>query len=194
MFEQPKLKVESVKIGDLVPYEKNAKKHPEEQVKTIERSMEEFGNCDPISAWHDADGRIIIVEGHGRLMAMRGLGAPDDLEVPVIFLDHLTDAQRRAYTLAHNKTNMNSSWDYDLLLTELDSLADEFDFESFGFEEANIDWDAGVEDLDEKRYEPPKHKMLRCPMCGGVDFDMHFKQVEGGELTAGAGRPDEDIS
>lgn len=82
---------------------------------------------DPIGIWGKDN---LIVEGHGRLMACKQLGI---MQVPCIRLDHLTDEQRRAYTLAHNKTAEMSDWDYDILDEEIGNIFD-IDMESFGFE------------------------------------------------------------
>ena len=103
------IKIDIMPISELKPYEKNARKHQSEDVGAIVASIKEFGFNDPIGVWSDEN---IIVEGHGRLEAAKALG----LEVvPVIHLDHLTDEQRRAYALAHNKTAELSLWDDDLL-------------------------------------------------------------------------------
>ncbi len=121
------LKVEYLNIDELKPYEKNAKLHPKEQVKQIKESIKQFGMDDPIAVWGEEN---LIVEGHGRLMACKELGYT---EVPIIRLDHLTEEQRKAYTLVHNKTTMNSDFDIDLLNLELESIVD-IDMEDFGFD------------------------------------------------------------
>lgn len=107
------LKIEYVALDKLKQYEKNARKHQEADLSTIKASISEFGMSDPIGVWGKGN---IIVEGHGRYLACKELGID---EVPVIHLDHLTDEQRRAYTLAHNKTAEMSEWDFDLLGDEL---------------------------------------------------------------------------
>lgn len=119
------LKIEYVKTEDLKTYENNAKLHPAEQIEQIKKSIQEFGMNDPIAVWQDN----VIIEGHGRLIACRELGMK---KVPVIRLDGLTDEQRRAYMLVHNKLTMNSGFDFDILQEELESLSD-FDMEDFGF-------------------------------------------------------------
>lgn len=129
MRPMPELKVTEVPISELVEYEGNAKLHPHEQIDQIASSIEEFGNCDPIGAWHNAEGELEIVEGHGRLMALRKLGVD---KAPVIILDHLSDEQRRAYALVHNKLTMNSDFDIGILADELAAL-DSFDMSEFGF-------------------------------------------------------------
>lgn len=120
-----KLKIEYVAIDDIKPYEKNAKLHPAEQIEQIKKSIEQFGMNDPIGIWKDE-----IVEGHGRLLALKEL---DYKEVPIIRLDHLSDEERKAYILAHNKLTMNSDFDIDILNEELDDILN-INMEDFGFE------------------------------------------------------------
>lgn len=169
------LKITTMKTSDLVPYAMNAKQHPQEQVDQIAASIAEFGMNDPIAVWHNADGQPIIVEGHGRLLALQKLGIE---ECPVISLDNLTDSQRKAYTLIHNKLTMNSGWDTDKLSTELASLADDFDFDFYGFQlpEDSFDFDS-TPDLEEDNYAEPEHEMWKCPACGHVDRKEHYKKV-----------------
>jgi hypothetical protein len=162
-----KLEIEYVGIDTIKPYKKNAKLHPQEQIEQIKKSIEQFGMDDPIGIWRDE-----IVEGHGRLIACKELGYT---EVPIIRLDHLTDEERKAYTLAHNKLTMNSDFDIDILNEELDSILD-INMEDFGFENVEIDWD-NVENLSNNNYDEPTHNMLECPKCHHVDRDIHFKKV-----------------
>lgn len=121
------LKIEYLTLDKLKPYEKNARKHQEADLSTIKASISEFGMSDPIGVWGKDN---IIVEGHGRYLACKELGID---EVPVIHLDHLTDEQRRAYALAHNKTAEMSEWDFDLLGDELADILD-IDMSDFGFD------------------------------------------------------------
>ena len=121
------LKIEYVALEKLKPYEKNARKHQEADLSTIKASISEFGMSDPIGVWGKSN---IIVEGHGRYLACKELGID---EVPVIHLDHLTDEQRRAYTLAHNRTGEMPEWNFDLLGDELADILD-IDMSDFGFE------------------------------------------------------------
>jgi hypothetical protein len=162
------LKIEYIDIDSIKPYKNNAKQHPAEQIEQIKKSIEQFGMDDPIGIWKDE-----IVEGHGRLIACKELGMK---EVPVIRLDHLTDKERKAYTLAHNKLTMNSDFDIDILNAELEDLID-IDMTDFGFENIEIDWD-NVEELTEKNYDEPTHNMLECPACHHIDRDIHFKKVD----------------
>ena len=110
------MQIVKIKIDDLKPYEKNAKLHPREQIEQIKKSIEQFGMNDPIGVWGDEN---IIVEGHGRLEALKELGFS---EVECIRLDHLTDEERKAYTLAHNKLTINSYFNLYVLNEELNSI------------------------------------------------------------------------
>lgn len=121
------LKIEYLTLDKLKPYDKNAKKHQEADLSTIKASITEFGMSDPIGVWGEDN---VIVEGHRRYLACKELGIE---QVPVIHLDHLTDEQRRAYALAHNKTAEMSEWDIDLLGEELDGIFD-IDMSDFGFD------------------------------------------------------------
>lgn len=125
-------RIELWPVGRLQPYAKNARTHSDEQVDQIAASMREFGFTNPILV-DSADG---IIAGHGRLMAAKRLGLAT---VPVIVLDHLTDAQRRAYILADNKLALNAGWDNDLLAQELEQLhAEGFDLELTGFSDDEL--------------------------------------------------------
>lgn len=116
----------------LMPYAKNARTHSAAQVNQIAASMTEFGFTNPILV-DTADG---IIAGHGRLMAAKKLGLS---QVPVIVLDHLTDAQRRAYIIADNKLALNAGWDDAVLLEELKALGDEgFDLDLVGFSDEEL--------------------------------------------------------
>lgn len=119
------LKIVVMNIDDLKPYAKNAKKHPKEQIRRIAKSIERFGMRDPVGIWGKDN---IIVEGHGRVLALQSLGKT---EVPCIRLDDMTDEERRAYVHAHNKTS-ESGWDYDILDEEFNELTG-FDFADYGF-------------------------------------------------------------
>jgi hypothetical protein len=121
-------------VESLAPYARNARTHSAEQVAQIAASIEEFGWTNPVLV--GADGTIIA--GHGRLMAAKRLGMA---EVPVIVLDHLTEAQRRALVVADNKIALNAGWDEELLAAELRELRDDFDYDLgvTGFSDEELD-------------------------------------------------------
>ena len=143
------MKVELVSIGSIKPYEKNAKKHPEEQVERIANSIREFGWKQPIVI--DKDNVIVI--GHGRLLAAKKLKMET---VPCVCADELTDEQIKALRLADNKTN-ESEWDFDLLGEELDGIFD-IDMSEFGFE-LNLDDNEPQEIVED---EVPEEVETRC--------------------------------
>lgn len=120
------MEIIKLKISDLKPYKGNAKIHTQEQIEQIKKSIEQFGMNDPIAVWGEEN---VIVEGHGRIEALKQLGYDD---VDVIRLDHLTDEERKAYTLAHNKINMNTGFDNKILDLELDDIQT-INMEDFGF-------------------------------------------------------------
>ena len=105
------MEIIKLKIADLTPSENNAKEHPKKQVEEIKNSINQFGFCDPVGIWGEKN---IIVEGHGRVLALQEMG---ETEVECIRLDHLTDDERKAYTLTHNKTTLSSDFDFDKQLT-----------------------------------------------------------------------------
>ena len=145
-----KLQVEYVPIKSIKPYKRNAKLHPQEQIDQIKNSMKEFGNIDPIGVWHNE-----IVEGHGRYEALKQMGAE---EIPIIRLDDLTDEQRKAYALAHNKLTMNSDFDVALLDAELAEI-ETIDMTLLGFDEPQEQPQEVVEDdFDAEPPTEPKAK------------------------------------
>lgn len=120
-------------LDRLRPYDRNPRTHSDEQVAQIAASMAEFGFTNPILV----DGESGIIAGHGRLAAARRLGLN---EVPVVVLDHLTPAQRRAYVIADNRLALNAGWDEDLLAAELHALNGEgFDLALTGFSDTELE-------------------------------------------------------
>lgn len=147
------LKVEYLDIDKLKMYENNAKLHQDEDINAIKKSIELFGFDDPIGIWSDEN---VIVEGHGRLIAAKKLKMK---KVPVIRLDHLSDEERKAYALAHNKITELSEWENEILNLELDDLSTIFDMSEFGFDLDNIP-DEEIEEI--KDDELPEYVEKRC--------------------------------
>lgn len=141
------MNIEMMPIDSIRPYEKNAKKHPADQVEHIANSIREFGFRQPLVI--DKDGVLII--GHGRLLAAKSLGMHD---VPVVRADDLTEEQVKALRLADNKTN-ESDWDFGLLDAELDEIID-IDMTDFGFEDDYI----GTENISEGEIEDNTEKKV----------------------------------
>lgn len=126
-------KYELVDIKKLKPYKNNARTHSDEQIKQIQASIREFGFINPVLI----DGGFNIIAGHGRIIAAENEGMT---EVPCVFIEHLTDAQKRAYIIADNKLAENAGWDTEKLKIELTELQDlDFNLELTGFADMEID-------------------------------------------------------
>ena len=133
MMPAPKFpQYKTVPTASLIPYVRNARTHSPDQVDKIAASIREFGFLNPIIT----DGQNGIVAGHGRVMAAQKLGLDT---LPTIDAAHLTEAQRRAYMLADNRTALDAGWDNDLLKIELQDLeAEGFDLTLTGFDLGEI--------------------------------------------------------
>lgn len=162
-------------IEKIKPYKHNAKIHTEGQIEQIKKSIREFGFNDPIAV----DEENIIIEGHGRLMAAKELGIK---EVPVIYLYGLTDQQKKAYILAHNKLTMNTGFDMDILADELEQIT-AFDMLDFGFidnaestkmQDLDNGGEVDVDDFAEDKFN------CKCPRCGML-FSVEGKGNYSGE-------------
>ena len=124
---------EKVNIDKLVPYARNARTHSREQILQLCASLREFGFVNPIIC----DKNYNIIAGHGRVIAAREEGMT---EVPCVFAEHLTEAQKRAYILADNRLALNAGWDEELLALEFGELKDlGFDLELTGFDPKEIE-------------------------------------------------------
>ncbi len=125
-------RIEHWPIDRLIPYARNPRTHSDAQIAQIAASIAEFGFNNPILV----DTKAGIIAGHGRLLAARKLQLA---EVPVIVLDHLTDAQKRAYIIADNQLALNAGWDDDILRAELAALQEEdFNVRLIGFEDEEL--------------------------------------------------------
>lgn len=150
---------ENVKIEKLKPYENNARTHSEEQVEKISRSIKEFGFINPVLI----DSNFGIIAGHGRVLGAKKLGMK---EVPCLFVEDLTDEQKRAYILADNKLALDAGWDDEILREEIKALADldfdvsltGFELEDFDFNQTDIEFEEDNYDVEEKLPEIPKAK------------------------------------
>jgi len=112
--------IEQIAIRDLTPWARNARTHSRKQVRQIAESIETFGFTNPVLI----DEHRTILAGHGRVAAAKLLGWT---EVPCLRLDHMSEAEKRAYVLADNKLALNAGWDDDLLAAELGALMAEDD-------------------------------------------------------------------
>ena len=124
---------EKVNIDRLVPYARNARTHSKEQILQLRSSLREFGFVNPVIVDKDLN----IIAGHGRILAAKAEGLT---EVPCVFVEYLTDAQKKAYILADNRLAMNAGWDEELLALEFADLKDlGFDIGLTGFDENEIE-------------------------------------------------------
>ena len=139
-----------VDINKLVPYANNARTHNKEQILKLRSSLREFGFVNPVII----DREYNVLAGHGRIMAAKEEGIA---EVPCVYADHLTEAQKKAYILADNRMALDAGWDEELLSVEMQELQDlGFDLSMTGFDEKELtdllgvdtDGDAKEDDFD----------------------------------------------
>ena len=182
--------LQQVEVRDLIPYINNAKTHPEEQVIKIAASIKEFGFNAPILV----DGDNQIIAGHGRLQAAKKIGLK---AVPVVVLDHLSEAQKKAYILADNRLGEvgGTEWDMELVSLELESLNElDFDIDLTGFSIDDIapEETEGLTDEDSVPEVPEepiskegdvwilgKHRL----MCGDSTSIDHLERLCEGQLV-----------
>lgn len=137
-----------VPITKLVPYVNNARTHSPEQINKLRSSLREFGFINPVIIDRDFG----VIAGHGRILAAKEEGIA---EVPCVFADHLTEAQKKAYIIADNRMAMDAGWDEELLRVEIEALqAEAFDLSLTGFDEKELsdlfkdDTDVQEDDFD----------------------------------------------
>ena len=150
-----------VAVSKLVPYVNNARTHNAQQITKLRSSLREFGFINPVII----DREYNVIAGHGRILAAKEEGIE---EVPCVFVDYLTPAQKKAYILADNRMAMDAGWDEELLRVEIEALqAESFDVGLTGFDEKDIaELFAGEEgdaqdddfDVDEELQKPPVTK------------------------------------
>lgn len=145
-----------VAIQKLVPYINNARTHSPEQIKKLRSSLREFGFINPVIIDRDYG----VIAGHSRILAAKEEGIK---EVPCVFADHLTEAQKKAYIIADNRMAMDAGWDEELLRVEIEALQGmDFDPLLTGFDEKELAalFDDGAEakdddfDVDEELEKP----------------------------------------
>ena len=161
-----KLMVKEIKIQEVKLPKRLLKDHPEKQVIQIANSIQAFGFNDPVAI----DEKYEIIEGVGRVLAAQKLGLET---IPTIQLSHLTQAQKKAYRIAHNKITLNTGFDLDALKLEFESLCqlDESLFSFTGFEPIELDellkLPAVPELSSELTESLSQAKTVTCPHCGG---------------------------
>ena len=125
--------MERVPVAKLIPYINNARTHSPEQIKKLRASLREFGFVNPVIIDRDYN----VIAGHGRIMAAKEEGIT---EVPCVYADHLTEAQKKAYILADNRMALDAGWDEEMLRVEIEALREmEFDPMLAGFDEKELE-------------------------------------------------------
>ena len=162
--------ITSVDLEKLVPYVNNAKKHSDDQITRIMASIREFGFLNPVLIDKDFN----IIAGHGRVMAAKRLGLN---EVPCVFIEGLTEAQRKAYILADNRLGELAEWDMTLIDLELKALDDlGFDIDLTGFE-LPIDGDDLKLDEDDKDSEDEFEDIEKLDKHYGVPYQGNKSRI-----------------
>ena len=145
---QTTTQMELVSIDKLIPYINNARTHSADQINKLRSSLRAFGFINPVIV----DRELNVIAGHGRIAAAKEEGIK---EVPCVYVDYLTEAQKKAYILADNRMAMDAGWDEELLRVEIEALkGEDFDVSLTGFDEAELadlfkdENDTGAEDDD----------------------------------------------
>lgn len=137
-----------VATDKLIPYVNNARTHSAEQINKLRASLREFGFINPVII----DREFNVIAGHGRIAAAKAEGIE---EIPCVFADHLTEAQKKAYIFADNRMALDAGWDEEMLKVEIEALqAEDIDLALTGFDEKELaslfdtDTDAQEDDFD----------------------------------------------
>lgn len=177
-------KIESVEVGLLVPYANNAKIHGKNQLEMLKKSIQEFGFLTPCLIDKDFN----LIAGHGRVMAAKALGMK---EIPCVYVEGLSEEQRRAYILADNRLGELGEWDMDLVFEELNSLnymdfdvsLTGFDFDGMNSSKPEAEEDDFEEDIPEEPKSKPgdlyqlgKHRLI----CGDSSDVTVMQKLLGG--------------
>ena len=138
---------ENVEIEKLKPYKNNARTRSDEQIEKIAKSMKEFGFINPVLV----DGNLNVIAGHGRILGAKKLGMK---EVPCLFIEDLTEEQKRAYIIADNRLAEDAGWDKELLKIELEDLKNmNFDITLTGFELEDFDFSMEETEVIEDEFD-----------------------------------------
>ena len=133
-----------VSISKLIPYQNNARTHSPDQIRKLRSSIREFGFVNPVIIDRDYG----VIAGHGRVLAAK---EENIQEVPCVFVDHLTEAQKKAYILADNRLALDAGWDEELLRLEIEGLQEVgFDLEFTGFTQEELNSLFEIEQVKEE--------------------------------------------
>lgn len=136
------LKIEYIDVDKLSHYANNSKIHTKEQIEHIANSIKEFGFNDPLGIAGEDN---IVLEGNGRVEAAKLLGLKS---LPCVRLDHMSKEEQEAYVIAHNATNLETSFDLKILNKELDNLKN-FNFQDLGLEKQLL----SLQNIDDEFYK-----------------------------------------
>lgn len=164
LSRKAQLNIEYRAVGELTPYAGNARKHPKSQIRKIAASLKQFGWTNPLII----DGNNTVICGHGRLEAAKLNG---EKRVPVIPLEHLSEADRRAYIIADNRIAEEAEWSKATLRNELSGLAElGYELEMTGFDALEIDTLLSMDDdpVDEDPVELPDDDALPVSRVGDL--------------------------
>jgi len=175
------LKIEYLPIESLTPYEKNSKIHTREQITHIAQSIRQFGMNDPLGIWGEDN---IILEGNGRLEALRQLGYA---EIPCLRLDHLSEDERRGYVIAHNHIAGQTGFNESVLLAELESLQGKVDMAALGVMEE--EYRSTLRELEAQELRPYSrvHYMISMDVNNHdavVSIIDQLRQIEGVQIES----------
>ena len=160
-----KMKIVKMALSDIHPYKNNAKKHPQKQIDQIIYSIEQYGFNDPIAI----DENNMIVEGHGRYMALQQMGKK---YAPCIQLTDMDEEQKKAYILAHNQLTMSTGYDLPMLKREIEKIKKSgFKVDMLGFDDVDMNMDMDIDEMFEKGDlrkvgGGERYKVVKCPHCG----------------------------
>lgn len=154
------MRIIEVDLNNLKPYKNNVKIHTKKQIEEIKNSIKEFGYNDLIAVNND----FVIIEGHGRLEALKQLGVK---EVECIRLNIEDKDKENLYRIIHNQLTLNTDLDFDKISKELDTFIDnDFDLDSIGIDKVELNTDEEIEeDVLSLENEEEENKKYRCPNC-----------------------------
>lgn len=164
-----------VPIDKLIPYVNNARTHSPEQLNKLRSSLREFGFINPVIIDRDFN----VIAGHGRILAAK---AENISEVPCVFVDYLTPAQKKAYIIADNRMALDAGWDEEMLKVEIEALqAEDFDLSLTGFDEKELaaffDDDSDTKDDDFDVGAEMENLSLQNPVTSGCSVITDLSAV-----------------
>lgn len=171
-------KIENVEVRKLIPYANNAKIHGKKQLEKLKESINEFGFLTPCLIDKDFN----IIAGHGRVLAAKELNIK---KIPCVFVEGLTEQQRRAYILADNRLGELGEWDMELVAQELNALTDEgfnIDLTGFSIDDSILDGQA-VSDIVDKSFEEYMNQIDATVTKSGQIWELGKHRLMVGDST-----------